>query len=60
MLPVNPPLSDDLLKHISEGSGRCYPHEAKSMAEEILSFRQKKKDATASVGSSQPQPWKTP
>ncbi len=32
-------LSDELLKRIAGGSGRCYSHEGKSMATELLARR---------------------
>jgi len=32
-------LTDDLLKHLAEGSGRCYPHEGKAMAQELIRRR---------------------
>jgi hypothetical protein len=32
-------LSDDVIKQIAAGSGRCYSHEGKKMAQEILERR---------------------
>lgn len=32
-------LTDELLKHIADGSGRTYPHEGKAMAEELIKRR---------------------
>lgn len=40
-------LSDELLKQIAEGSGRCYPHEGKAMALELVERR--KRDAVLSL-----------
>jgi hypothetical protein len=32
-------MSDEVLKQIAEGNGHCYRHEAKSMARELIEFR---------------------
>jgi hypothetical protein len=34
-------LDKELLAKIANGSGRCYPHEGKYMAQEILEWRKK-------------------
>ena len=44
-------LSDELLKKIAEGSGRCYPHEGKAMAQEIIEHRTRLKEAAAAAAS---------
>lgn len=33
-------LSDETLKQIAESNGRCYPHEGRSMAQELIKLRQ--------------------
>jgi hypothetical protein len=45
-------LDDALLKKIAEGSGRCYPHEGKAMAEELIARRA----AEAKLTATQPIP----
>jgi hypothetical protein len=32
-------ISDEILKQIAEGNGRCYNHEGKVMARELIEFR---------------------
>lgn len=32
-------LDDALLKHLADGTGRCYPHEGKAMAQELVERR---------------------
>lgn len=34
-------LTDDLLKTIANGSGRCYGYEGRAMARELLEWREK-------------------
>lgn len=41
------PLPDRVLRSIAEGTGRAYPHEGRSMATEILMWRERAKDAAA-------------
>ena len=40
-------LTDELLKCIEAGTGRCYPHEGKAMATELLAARQRIAELTA-------------
>lgn len=40
-------LTDELLKRIAESSARCYGHEGRSMAAELLQWRLKAKEAAA-------------
>lgn len=52
-------LSDELIACIAKGSGRCYPHEGKAMAAEILEWRKKATDAlkaAAAAGAAAPTP----
>lgn len=39
------PLSDELLKRIAESPHRCYGHEGRSMAAELIKWREKAKAA---------------
>jgi hypothetical protein len=39
---VSDPVPDEVLKQISEGSGRTYPHEGKAMALELIEFRKQR------------------
>jgi uncharacterized protein YciI len=54
-------LSDDVIKQIAAGSGRCYAHEGKKMAQEILERRAA--EAAARTAASAPltiaPPWGT-
>lgn len=51
-------LSDDLLKRIAESPGRCYAHEGRAMAHELLLFRARAKEiaaaASATLGAATP------
>lgn len=38
-------LSDDVLKQIASGSGRCYPYEGRALAAEVIEWRRRSVDA---------------
>lgn len=38
-------LSDELLKRIAESPSRCYGHEGRAMARELIEWREKAKQA---------------
>ena len=43
-------ISDEILKHLAEGNGHCYPHEGKQMARELIEFR-KQRDAQLTIAN---------
>jgi hypothetical protein len=54
-------LDDALLDKIANGNGRCYPHEGKAMAQELIEFRKAAAEAakaatTAKLTATQPIP----
>lgn len=51
-------VSDEVLKQVAAGSGRCYPHEGKAMARELLEFRAARNASTPASNPNQvPSPW---
>lgn len=44
-------LSTDLLKQLATGTGRCYNHEGKAMAAEILRWREAAAKAAAATAA---------
>lgn len=46
-------VSDEVLKQITQGTGRCYPHEGKAMARELQEFRAARDAAVAPVPNPQ-------
>lgn len=47
-------LSDELIRCIAEGSGRCYSHEGKAMAQEIKEWREKAAAAVKAAAAAAP------
>ncbi len=44
-------LDDETLAQIAKSSGRCYPHEGKAMAEELIAFRKAAADAVKAAAA---------